>query len=574
MRPLCKAAPLTGAIILSFYCTAIPCSYTDSVWQLLGTAGQNNLIRKPSLDQMDPSCFISFLGKYSLQHGNASAERILSIVQRYCQIHGELAPAIFHFLAQKKELLTDEKAKDACVRLWYVHNGPVQATLAELENQGKLNLADTLYQDWYALSVLSSTDLLRWAHIKEVLGDYIQAATLICTCIAHEDKNYLPVIHNQLLRMIEENGVPDTQQRIIAAYRTCLLSQPKIDSLWVSQSLADLYGRFSLFHQQVDAVVSLDNNLRSKAERLYGIAQSRFLQHLYELVIEPARLCLGFTRDDRLQRECAALLYETYIQIGNADSALVWYEKTGKNDRRANQSAVLLYQKKALFPQADSIISRLAESVEKDTLFVRQLLFQQEAKKAAIMFQNAIRQQRWKALPVDRYLWMLRLGVFNRDQTQAGVYFDSLHTHGFAFSWIYASEILCFSIAYEKLQDYQDAFEAWCSVQYRVYIDKTDTIPAQLKTEYWPDHIRQFILASYADALIQKQAYERAHNVLMLEPDSTKNTQLLFYKGLVEFKVGDRAKAKKIFEAIVVNDPENVFAHKARIYLLKLKQQI
>ena len=235
-------------------------------------------------------------------------------------------------------------------------------------------------------------------------------------------------------------------------------------------------------------------------------------------------------------------------------------------------NAVVLYQEAGLFGKANDIITTLKTSVSRDTLTIRQLLFEGKIENARSFIIKCSKAGHWQSARLDNFLWKIRTGVFSGILNDAGVYIDSINSIGIPPSWHYAKEILIYRMALQRLGVNQPAFAYWGQLRYFAFIKKPQNMIDGFNKDKWSLNIREYFAASLVEALIANKLYEKAHYVLGLVPELHESQQINYFRALVSFKLGYLEKAKNLFENIILTDPDGVFSHKARIYLLKVNE--
>ena len=116
-------------------------------------------------------------------------------------------------------------------------------------------------------------------------------------------------------------------------------------------------------------------------ERLIGTARSHFTRKQYDQVIAAARQAYRGEGNDKLRTQAATIIYQSFIEQGKNDSALVWVELAGFKSDMAKSEAVVLYQTQVA--SEGTIAQRLLPcSPARDSLSVRQLFFKGETGKA------------------------------------------------------------------------------------------------------------------------------------------------------------------------------------------------
>lgn len=460
---------------------------------------------------------------------------------------------------------------DDIIKLGKSNNGSIRKNLVQLEERGLYAEADSLYNDLFLLSLYDVYDLLKWTKIKGILGDYNGAAKIYCE-VSQFRKNFISIAQNQFARLLAESDSSDIQRSALEIYKKCYLSKPNSDTLSLSNWLSRTYARFKLFSEEDNAIVELDNNAKSKGKRLLRAAQRRFSNRFFTEAIPPALKSWKYLSTEPQRQRCAIILYQSYSNIGKADSAIVWLEKVKLTNDLSKTDAVVLYQLTGLFKKSYCIINTLKESINRDTLTIRQFLFERKFENACSFVTKCTKAKHWRQARIDNFLWKIRTSVFSGVLEDATLYLDSINSIGSSPSWRYASEILVYRMAIQRLGIHPTAFAYWGKLRYFAYIKTPQYMIAGFNKEKWPLTILEYFTITLTQALIKNELYEKAQYVLDLVLELNESQQLNYFRALASFNMGYIEKAKKLFENIILFDPDDVFAHKARIYLLKLKE--
>ncbi len=156
--------------------------------------------------------------------------------------------------------------------------------------------------------------------------------------------------------------------------------------------------------------------------------------------------------------------------------------------------------------------------------------------------------------------------------SRTALYLDSIGSTRYPSSWVYTSEVLTTQLAMTRIGRDPDAFAYWGKLQQAIKANKVHELVSTFKADRWPDPIREYLAGTMVGACIEGKRYEEAQIILAKIPQLDKAPQIQYYRGLVNLMLGYNDKAQKLFEEIILATPDDVFAQKARIYLLKLKE--
>lgn len=441
-------------------------------------------------------------------------------------------------------------------------------------SKGLYEKADSIYDSCYKFSDLNEYDLLKWTEIKGILGDFNGAARLFCD-IGIKNSNLQRIARNQFFNMLSKTGSIEIKKKAIKEYRECSLSKLDTDSLLLSIWLSKTYSKFNLYREEIEAVTSLDRFNKSKGHRLLKIAKKRRAEKLFPEAVEAALQAWKYLSLKNDKQECIKILYKSYLYIGNADSALLWFQMNDISGPEDKISAVILFQATGMLDKADSAIAGLPESVSKDTLQIRQYIFSGRFDSASSFITKNKERTKRLFYKYDDFLWRIRTFLFSGKIFKFALCLDTMNTLTPPQKWPYTSEILNCRMALQRLQVYPEALQYWGKIRHSIYTRDTNCLlklTAEFVPDDWPDNIREFLAVTIVKALIKYELFSRAQKVINSVLNLKESSQMNFYSGIVSINTGKIEEAKSIFEDILLYKPDNLFTAKARIYLLKLDQ--
>lgn len=545
------------------------CPYADSLWNQVNNAVHTRLLQEPSTAAMSSECFAALLQRINESRKNISPTSVVELLARYCKENRRFELGTLHaVLALIRPDEYKKVAKDI-VTLWETWNGKFQRKCTELEEKGQFLAADSLCQGFHKLGMLDGYELLTWIRIKTVINDFDGAAELFCL-ISRLQSNLYSIAQNQFIRFLTEMDSQQVRRSILAKYTECMRADLAVDPRELSLWLSDVCERFELFSEQVDIVIEFDTNDNSKWFRLLQIARKRFENRLFRESIRPAYLAVQHIPVDSLRHIGAAILYQSYYQIEKKDSALIWLEKSMLTQQSDMVRAVTLYQTVNAFEKADSLIEQLPRSISKDTLYVRQLLFTNQLKKAEAHLATITESTYWKYFINDAYLWKIRAAVFGGKLFYTGSYLDTLGPSSINPSWKYAPEILSTTLALQRLEARPDAFTFWGALKYAAYTAELMPVVNRFNPDQWPEEILLFLTKTILESLIAHNMPESAQNIIDKIPNLHTDSAIRYYHAEICFMRGLTDKAKELFEQLILENSDPVYLQKARIFLMKL----
>ncbi len=550
------------------------CPYTDQAWELRAEDQKESLLEKPLFEGMDDFCFQAFLQRVVSRNRKATNHKqVMTLIRKYCQVTDRFSPELLHTICTTVSSITLGKIATDVITLWKLHNGSFERVIDTEARKGRYQLADQLYSDFERLAALDVYHLIKWAQIKGVLQEYAPAAKLYCQ-ICQQNKSFITMAQSQLTRLLVDADSPAIRKKTLLTFRDCRLTHLELDTLAFSKWLSNTFGRFELYDEEVAAVLTLDNNKISQSGRLYAIAKKLFRKQRLKQAITPALKAWEILSSERDKKECALILHHAYLQTANQKQALLWLERMDLSHLNNRIQAVTLFQQSNLFNRADSLITAMPQSVYRDTLSVRQHLFAEAVKKAKAVatafsrFDNA-----WTYAAADNFLWKIRTAAFSGDLFSVTSYIDSLKPIRTSPTWSYTAEFLQYRLATERLMQAPDAFAFWGALQYHVYLGVPQKSLAAFNPNHWSKDVALFVALPLIESLIHHKLYDRASIIIEQMAKLEKSVAISYYQGYINYLQGDRDSAKKYFEDIIVTYPNDVYAHKARIQLLKIKKE-
>lgn len=561
-------------IFILFAANSFSCPYSDSIWETLSPAKQTKLLEKPIYKNLNDTCFIYFLNVFTKKFSPQKKNRFLfTHLKNYCSASNSFTHQILHAfvkcLSNKEKHFLSAKIKV----LWEQYNNQIHISVRDLKTQGQLVEADNLFLDMDALSLLDNTLYPDWAEIKWILGDYGGAAKLYCAMT--RNIGYGRSLFKQLLI---DNHSPKIQKEAISAYKNCYKNKAGINRKELFQWLRRMSIYLKLYDEEINNILEFGNNTKYKGYELHNIAKYRYSRGLYAQVIFPATLAWEYSTRKDSRQQLARLLFDSYSIMGKLDSAGIWLERSNNKDPIDELKSITFYQNTKSFNKADSLIklfeisspnsSRLNSNIIKDTLIFRQFLLQMNIADAHSIINKATLKTHWKDAHFDRNLWRIRASVFSGTLSKTREYIDSLKFYSPPATWKYYEEILSFKMALQRLASSPKAFKTWCSMKYFKYCNKSLNSFLSINPKQFDNTTQLFLFGTLIEELIEKHDYSNAQKCINQIPNLLNTSQISYYQGVVYSMLHKQKRAKSIFEEIILTYPNDVFAHKARMYLI------
>jgi tetratricopeptide (TPR) repeat protein len=469
------------------------------------------------------------------------------------------------------------------------------AILAESGEGGKIPIADTLYHVLDAAGRLDAQGLLRYGRVKCLIGDYRAAVALYCRAA---DKRLEHVAFTQMEQLFAD---ADSAARSDAmrGFRKCVLALPAADTAFYRNRLADFYGRYGHFDEEISILVTLNTRSAPTGRRLSEAARTHFSQRRYRLAASAASAAYArLDEGDRTRASAAFTAHQAYTQLKARDSALVWLRLSGATDKDAKILAVALNQETGRLEEASRLLEQLPPSLSKDTLAVRAYIFSGEIGKALNHIATATTPS-WVMSPRERMLWRARCFIFQGQPYDAAPALDSIK---FMPTWNAASETLRYKYWLQKLDEGgapQGAAQLWGRLEYYLYTGDLNAASKALKVFFDAAGVQQAGVAGgvgealsvrLAGALAANSRYAEALETLDMvdggarrgssnnpnlnlslkfDIDNSRSPEYLFVKAEALKGLGRNDEARGIAQKILTEHPGDVFAQRARMLLVK-----
>ncbi|MFW6253661.1 MAG: hypothetical protein ACOC41_01910 [Chitinivibrionales bacterium] len=540
------------------------CPYSDG-WDTKSKREKQTLLAIKDPSRLTTRCFVSFLGRLAQSKGEESSGGIgvLEAIDTYAQAKS-FDVALLFSLASHQDIV--EEVSDVQIRqLWRSHNGGFRESITTLTDRGMYQQLDSLYQAMDSFNLLDIYDVLGWTKIKGVIGDFHGLGKLVCK-VAVEDERLVPIAQNHMhsqLNDAERHEVYLTLQ----TYQDCYLGTNPPDSTDFGLWLADQYERYGFFRKQLIVLTRIVPNGVRAGRQLLMAAQKRFSDGMYGFARDAAKAACARMPDQKFQRQCASLIYRAYDALDNTDSALVWMKRADLEDPQVKMAAISIYQKAGSYGQADSLIALLPQSLEKDTLSLRQYIFQGQVKEARDAVTDLVKKERWKAHACEALLWQVRLEAFVGHADKIPSLIDSA---SFSPADRQAGEILRLKYEALKLSSYPQAVQTWSNLLTKVFVGRPGEAVSSFSVESFPADIQQLLTTRLLDALVKRRQWRFAGELVKRVNITSPGAQMQYLTALVQYHTGEKARAQKTLEELVLEHPGDVFAEKARMYLLEI----
>jgi hypothetical protein len=451
--------------------------------------------------------------------------------------------------------------------------GPVQNKVSSLLAHDDLHAADSLCTAFDLTRFMGPYELMKWVRIKGTLGQYEQAARLACMALG-KDPHFGPMLQYQLVEVIKEAKI-DTVRVALNAYCHCALGGGCRDTLGFKQWISGTYNRFGLYDEEIDVLVSLDSKNYPSVHDLLESARQRFSQRLFAQVIRPAQQAYARSATASQKALCALLLYQSYAQTERNDSAALWLARVPLAQELNKAEVITFFQHSRYFVKADSLIATLPPSFMRDTLAIRQMLFNGNMKGAADAAARMLQaQSRDKDNRNESLLWRIRALIFGGAVGTALPLLDSIN---FTPSMNWAEEFLSDKYALYMIQGFPSAWKDFGSLRYASWAQQPDIALRALgsqELENCPAGVKELLIIDGAKTLSAGKLFSEARKILERIALSAATAEHRYYYAESLLNTGAPEQARQVLEELVLKCPGDVFSEKARIVLLRLQNKI
>ena len=537
------------------------CSMVDSLWL---NQGRNSSLKDISakISEIDESCLGPVLSKLISRKHNWDSLAIF--VRIWSQRNGFSNQALFS--CYREGLSGHRKVWDAIVSSWELTNGLAQDVFAGLVNSGKPVVADSLFTIFEAEGKLDVHDFLRWAKVKSITGDFRRIPGLYCRVLSNE-RRLASIALSQFANILDDvpTGSADS---ILQSFYRCSLGRNGADTVMICAWLANTYSRLGLYERELEVLGSLQD-IPVVKERLLVTARSHFTIKQYEQAIAAARLVYRGAGNDKLKIQAATIIYQSFIEQGKNDSALIWVELAGFKSEMAKLEAVVLYQNAGSLKRAQSLIDSLGRSLARDSLTVRQLLFKGETGKAVQAVSDATFLPKSERHNV---LWKCRAYLFDKKTSDMSEFLKSVKIQP---SWEQSEELLSYKYYLQRFANSFVALDVWAEIEYNIYIGNFESTINLLTANAVPSQLKWYLVLRAAKVLIEKGMSAPAIKLLACCSDTRVSAEFLYYKAEALYRESDIDSALSIMKNVVLNSPPGVFSEKARLFLsdIELKKK-
>lgn len=532
----------------------------DSLRATLDSVKAARLIDGIRPESIGEECLAQTVEALDRIHGVCSGEEALRLIEKWSEGRSISLSFLYRCIAAKIGR-SDPALPRGILALWEKKHGQVRASIAEQEAMGRIAEEDSLYTVLDHCNPLSADDFLQWAHSDEVLsGSYGAPAVLYCRALQADPRKIDQVF--VMLYLWLENAPADSIAVALAAFQKDALYCRNIDTIGLQCRIGDFYDRHDLYDAETKVLLAVPETRARLAPRLYELAGRVLSRRLYAEAIPLAMAAFNSSGMPPVKLAAAEIAYRAYIGLHSFDSALVWLEYAGLSTENRRIDAVVLNQATGRIGKAKSLISELPPTFTRDTLALRERLFEGDIAGAADAVKKGIA---WLQRPNETLLWSVRTLLFRGDIDRLSELLDSTLPEP---AWSGAQEFLRDRLLLHLLLNSNDDLAGWSQIAYYLFIDKPERAVAKLSGIAGKFKIPLLLL-------IIKDQLERgkitvAEALFERQGDTVDSPEYLYLRAQTLLNINVRengGRAQALLGRIIRDFPEDVFSEKARVLL-------
>lgn len=555
-------------IIFTFSCADC---FIDSAWEAIPFQKKVTFLESHA-GSLTGLCLCKFIAKTDYP-ADQNYDSFISVLQKWSKTN--IFDNSILFAAYNNQSLHRNRALwSQIIKLWESSNKSPYAAVVLLINSGAPLRADTLLSILDSEGKVDIPELLRWTKVKLIIKDYSSIAALYCRILNRGDtfpndstyskSSYLTL--NQFSSQMQELG-GEYADRILQQFRKCSLEKIDADTIQLRNWLSKTYSHLDMFDRELEILTSIQTEKTKQflSTELIEIAKDRFLFKKLVPALHAAKAAYNKTNDKELQSNAASIIYQSFLSLGLADSAVKWLKKTDISSENRIIEAIELYQNAGQVQQSRNLITRLRSSLSKDTLLVRQYIFMDSIDKAIELVENSpyLRQS-----ASDMMLWKIRLLLFDKEFSKVLEVYDSVPI---PLESNISTELLLYKYWLERLQDCPEALATWATIEYNIYKGMHENCVSLVKNNNVESTCQWRLALRVACAMHEKRKTSAALTVLKEYDENTVSAEFLYFKGQFLFETGEIDSAKVLLQKIVLDYSSDIFSGKARLLLTRME---
>ncbi len=514
------------------------------------------------IDEIDPSsigesCLVQIAGSLTRAHGSRSAGAVLRLIGKWID-RNSFSLALLYRLTESQSTAAYPGLPRGVLSLWEKKNGAIRPAIAGEEARGGFARADSLFEAFDRGTILSAADLMQWAHFREIVYGYGPPAVLYGRALG-ADPGKADLVYWKLSVWLE-NAPPDSLAFALRIFEKSALRVPKLDTIGLLDRLAELYGRHGRYDAEAEVLLSVPETRSHFSKLLCDVAGRLVSRRLYANAIAPAVAAYA-CGENQVKTAAAGIACRAYEGLQMPDSALVWLSRAGSS-AESRIETITLYQETGKLAQTAALIQGLPPTFARDTLGLRQRLFEGDTAGAAEAVGKGVA---WAQRPDETMLWSARTLLFRGDIDRLSRLWDSTSPDP---SWKSAQEILRDRLIVHQLGSSNNELAAWSRIEYNLFIGRPEIAEDQLSRVQGEGGIP--LLLRIVEDQLGRGRNATAEALFEKEGDTVDSPEYLYLRAETLLRIGaegNRERAQSLLRRIIRNYPGDVFSEKARVLL-------
>jgi hypothetical protein len=512
---------------------------------------------------VDESCLVSIISNFKSEK-KENAENLRILIDRHFSQNGVLGLPILFSGFRNSVVFKNQQLWPSIKKGWLKKNRSPQEAFSLLLNDGFPAQADTLYSIFDTDAALDKYDMVRWARVKSITGDYFKISSLLCRTLQSSEPRFIEISLMQFSEILSEMA-PETIDSITQQFSDQCFPTLKLDDdtksivfSWVIEA----WGKLNEYRKQM-AFVRKSVPAKERGLLLYQISEKYFLQ---KNVIAAAAVASGAYQcsdDANVKKQAAVIAYQSWVVLNRNDSVAVWIERAGLDNDMSKADAVQLYQKQGDLKKSQMLLNDLPHSLCRDTLMVRQYLCSKE--NDSVSFELLEKSSFLKDEPILYGFWTLRLLLFYHKVEKFKAVVDSLRMIP---EWSMFPELLKYRYWIQMCDGQEDMLAMWATIEYNNFIGWPQNSTELLCSEKVSGPVQSLLVMEVARTLIIKSADE-AVSFFTSCKDLFSDPGVIYCKAEANLLAGRHKESEELLQSIILKYPKDVFSGKARILLMK-----
>ena len=439
--------------------------------------------------------------------------------------------------------------------------------ISECEKNDRTAEADSLYGVLDNYKVLSVEQIYRWVHWRELLNRYAGSVELYCR-LFDTDPRFGDAVYGRLYELFED-APADSIVRALGALEKCALGRRGIDTVGVRLRLASVYANHGLDSSELNVLAAASGPPSRLVPRFMDMARERYARGNYIAAIAPAALAYERIGSVRTKMSVAGLLSQTYRALHRYDSALVWIGRSDLSNENVKIDAAALYQCAGRQSEAKALIGMISRSFSRDTLELRQCLYNGDTAGARELAQKIAAAQQ-PQYPGEALLWRARSLLFDGAFDGLAALLDTARPPS---SWPGAAALLDCRLMLSQLQGSRSALTAWSHVEYDMFTGRPGRAVDRFSGKEIPPGYRTVLLVRVIKGLLTQGDTAAVVPLFRDQGGNVDSPEYCYLYAEHLLRASGPEQAREVLLRIMRDWPGGVFSEKSRILLAKMRSK-